>query len=124
MNPERRRMLPHPSRRHRKETMKLDELLKQITPLPWHFAEMDNDKVTPTVRMFGRRKYDPAKHICFGRIDAVADARYASHAANVLSDMVRALKLLVEDQRRPKSELSRSQFEFCEGVLARAQAID
>ena len=67
-----------------KETMKLNQLLKQITPLPWRFAEMDNDKVIPSVRIFGRRKHDRAKEICFGRIDSVPDAQYACHAATVL----------------------------------------
>lgn len=97
------------------------ELLKDITPLPWRFAEMDNDKVVPTVRLFGRRRHDPAKEICFGRIDAARDARYACHAANVCPDLVAALQLLVADQKRPKSELSRGQFEFCESALAKAE---
>ena len=103
--------------------MKLSELLQQITPLPWRFAEMDNDKVIPTIRLFGRRKHDPAKEICLGRIDAVRDARYACHAANVLPDTVNALRMLLEDQKRAKSELSRGQFEFCESALAQAQNI-
>ncbi|MBI3852728.1 MAG: hypothetical protein HY298_20940 [Verrucomicrobia bacterium] len=101
--------------------MKLIELLKVITPLPWRFAEMDNDKIVPTVRLLGRRKHDPAKEICLGRIDAVRDAQYACHAANVVPDLVAALQLLLEDQRRPKSELSRCQFEFCEAALAQAE---
>jgi hypothetical protein len=103
--------------------MKLIELLQEITSLPWRFAEMDNDKVVPTVRLFGRRHHDPAKEICFGRIDAVRDARYACHAANVLPDTVNALGLLLEDQKRAKSELSRGQFEFCEFALAQAENI-
>jgi hypothetical protein len=101
--------------------MKLSELLNEITPLPWRFAEMDNDKLIPTVRLFGRRKHDPAKETCFGRLDAVRDAHYACHAANVLPDLVEALQLLLADQRRPKSELSRGQFDFCESALAQAE---
>ncbi len=103
--------------------MKLNELLAEITPLPWRFAEMDNDKFIPSVRMFGRRRQDRSKEICFGRIDAARDARYACHAANVLPETVNALRLLLEDQKRTKSELSRSQFEFCEFALAKAETI-
>lgn len=103
--------------------MKLSELLQEITPLPWRCAEMDNDKVIPTVRLFGRRKHDPLKEICFGRLDAARDARYACHAANVLPELVEALALLLADQRRAKSELSRGQFEFCESALAKAENI-
>lgn len=103
--------------------MKLSELLKEITPLPWRFAEMDNDKVIPTVRLFGRRGSDRSKEICFGRLDTARDARYACHAANVLPEAVEALKLVMEDQRKAKSELSRGQFDFCESALAKAQTI-
>ncbi len=103
--------------------MKLNEALAQITPLPWRFVEADNDKVIPTVRMLGRRKHDPSKEICFGRIDSPRDARYACHAGNLLPEAVNALRLLVEGQKRAKSGLSRSQLEFCESVLARAETI-
>ncbi len=101
--------------------MPLKELLQDITPLPWRFAEMDNDKVIPTIRLFGRRKHDPAEEVCLGRLDSVRDARYACHAANVLPDTVAALDLLLADQRRPRAELSRGQFEFCERALAEAR---
>jgi hypothetical protein len=74
------------------KTMKLKQLLKQITPLPWQFAQMDNDKVVPTVRLFGRRKHDTSKGICFGRIESVRDARYACHAATVLPELLAAAK--------------------------------
>ena len=104
--------------------MRLSELLQQITPLPWRLAEMDNDKVIPTVRLFGRRKHDPSKEVCFGRLDSGSDARYACHAANVLPELVDAFRLLWKDQQRPKSELSRGQFEFCESALARAESIE
>ena len=103
--------------------MKLSELLIEISPLPWRFAEMDNDKVIPTVRLFGRRKQDPAKEVYFGRIDAARDARYACHAANVLPELVEAVKRLLADQRREKSEMSLGQFEFCESALAKAETI-
>ena len=103
--------------------MTLNEVLAQITPLPWRFIEADNDKVIPTVRIFGRRKHDPSKEVCFGRIDTARDARYACHAANVLPEVVNALRLLLEDQKRAKSELSRSQFEFCESALAKAETV-
>ena len=109
----------HPEKR----VMKLSESLEQITPLPWYFREMDNDKVIPTVRIFGRRKRDPSKGICFGRIDTARDARYACHAANALPEAASALRLLLEDQKRAKSELSRAQFEFCESALAKAETI-
>jgi hypothetical protein len=104
--------------------MKLSELLQQITPLPWRFAEMDNDKVIPTIRLFGRRKHDSSKEVCFGRLDSARDGRYACHAANVLPELVQGFKLLLQDQRRPKSELSRGQFEFCESALAKAETIE
>jgi len=104
--------------------MKLNELLEQITALPWRCAEMDNDKVVPTVRLFGRRKHDPSKEVCFGRLDAPGDARYVCHAANVLPELAQAVQLLLADQRRPKAELSRGQFEFCESALAKAQTIE
>ena len=76
--------------------MKLIELLKEITPLPWRFAEMDNDKVIPTVRIFGRRKHDPSKEVCFGRLDSARDARYACHAANVLPGLTQAISHAIE----------------------------
>jgi len=104
--------------------MQLNELLEQITPLPWHPAEMDHDKVIPTIRLFGRRQHDPAKTVCFGRLDSARDARYACHAANALPDLVTALNLLLADQRRAKSELSRGQFQFCVAALAKAQTIN
>jgi hypothetical protein len=103
--------------------MKLNELLAEITPLPWRFAEMDNNKIIPSVRMFGRRRTDPSKEICFGRLDAVRDAHYACHAANALPDSVWALRLLLEDKKRAKPEMSRSQFEFCEAALAKAETL-
>ena len=103
--------------------MKLNELLEQITPLPWRFAELDNDKVIPTIRLFGRRKHDSSKEVCFGRLDSARDGRYACHAANVLPELVEAFKLLWQDQQRPKSELSREQFAFCESALAKAETI-
>jgi hypothetical protein len=103
--------------------MKLSELLERITPLPWRFAEMDNDKVLPTVRLFGRRRHDLTKEVCFGHLDGASDAHYACHAALMLPDLVEALELLLADQRRPKSELSRGQFEFCELALAKAITI-
>jgi hypothetical protein len=84
---------------------------------------MDNDKVIPTVRLFGRRKHDLSKEVCFGRLDSARDALYACLAANVLPDVAEALRLLLEDQRRAKSELSRGQFDFCESTLAKAQTI-
>jgi hypothetical protein len=104
--------------------MKLSELLQQVTPLPWHPAEMDNDKAMPTVRLFGRRKHDPSKEVCFGRLDSARDALYACHAANALPDVTEALRLLLEDQRRSQSELSQGQFDFCESALAKAQTIE
>jgi len=103
--------------------MKLSEFLLQITPLPWRFVEADNDKVIPTVRILGRRRNDLSKEVCFGRTDSVRDARYACHAANLLPDAVNAIRLLLEDQKRAKSELSRSRFEFCESALAKAETI-
>ena len=103
--------------------MKLSELLQQITPLPWRFAEMDNDNVIPTVQLFGRRRQDPAKEVCFGRLDSARDGRYACHAANMLPELVEGFRLLLKDQQRPKSELSRGQFAFCESALAKAETI-
>ena len=84
--------------------MKLNQLLEQITLLPWRLAEMDNDKVLPTVRLFGRRKHDPTKEICFGRLDSVRDARYACHAANVLPELVAAAKHLQENWEKNLTE--------------------
>jgi len=103
--------------------MKLNEVLIQITPLPWRAVEADNDKVIPTVRIFGRRKHNPSKEVCLGRIDLPRDARYACHASNMLPEVVNALRLLLEDQKRATSELSRAQFEFCESVLAKAETV-
>ena len=103
--------------------MNLAVALEEITALPWRFTEADNDKVIPTVRMFGRRRHDVSKEVCFGRLDFAHDARYACHAANVLPDLATALRLLLEDQKRAKVELSREEFEFCESILARAETI-
>lgn len=103
--------------------MKLSEFLAQMTSLPWRYVEADNDKVIPSVRILGRRKHDPSKEICLGRFDSPRDARYACHAGNRLPNTVSALRLLLADQKRAKSELSRSQFEFCESALAKAETI-
>lgn len=103
--------------------MQLKELLQEITPLPWRFAPMDNDKVISTIRLFGRRKHHPSKEVWFGRLDSVGHARHACHAATVLPDAVGALDLLLADQKRPKSELACGQFEFCESALAQAKTI-
>jgi hypothetical protein len=84
--------------------MKLTELLRHITPLPWRFAEMDNDKVIPTVRILGRRRHDPAKEACFGRLDFVPDSRYATHAANVLPELVAAAKNVQENWSKNLTE--------------------
>lgn len=105
-------------------TIRLNELLSQITPLPWRCAEMDNDKMVPTTRVLGLRRQDPSKEICLGRIDFARDARYACHAANSLPETLQALKLLLADQRRAKSELSRAQFAFCESAVAKAETIN
>ena len=58
---------------------------------------MDNDKVIPTVRIFGRRKHDRSKEVCFGRLDSVPDARYACHAATVIPELLAAAKNLQEN---------------------------
>ena len=104
--------------------MKLLEVLAAITPLRWRFVDADNDKVTPTVRMFGRRETDPTKKVCFGRLDSCRDARYACHAANVLPDAVKALRLLLDDRPRAESVLSTHEFEFCEPALMRAEIME
>lgn len=104
--------------------MKLNELLERITPLPWRYPELDNDKLIPTVRLFGRRRSNCAAEVCLGRLDLATHARYACHAANVLPDLVEALAILLADQRRPKSELSRDQFAFCQTALNRAETIN
>ena len=101
--------------------MTLKDMLLEITPLPWRAWEADNDKVIPTLRLMGRRRSDQSKEVCFGRIDTVPDARYACHASTALPDTVHALRLLLTDRKRPKSELSRAQFEFCEQALANAE---
>lgn len=76
--------------------MKLTELLKQITPLPWQPAELNNDKVIPTVRLFGRRRHDQSKAVCFGRLDLAKDAVYACHSANLLPALVCGIEHDVE----------------------------
>jgi hypothetical protein len=99
--------------------MKLKQLLKQITPLPWRFAEMDNDKLIPTVRIFGRRKHDPSKEICFGRIDSVPDARYACHAATVLPELLAAERNLQENWERNLTE----PMDCLNEAIARAESV-
>ena len=103
------------------EGITLKDMLLEITPLPWRTLEADNDKVIPTVRLMGRRRRDQSKEVCFGRIDSVRDARYACHAATALPDTVHALRLLLADTKRPKSELSHAQIEFCEQSLAKTE---
>jgi hypothetical protein len=117
-------LLFHQPQNTKDNQMKLNELLEQITPLPWRYAELDNDKLIPTVRLFGRRRSKSATEVCLGRLDLATDACYACHAANVLPDLVEALAILLTDQQRPKSELSRGQFEFCKTALNRAQIIN
>jgi hypothetical protein len=117
-------LLFHQPQNTKDNQMKLNELLQEITPLPWRYAELDNDKLIPTVRLFGRRRSNSAGEVCLGRLDLATDARYACHAANTLPDLVEALCILLADQKRPKSELSRGQFEFCEAALAQAQTIN
>ena len=81
---------------------------------------MDNDKVMPTVRIFGRRRNGPAKEICIGRIDSTRDARYATHAANVLPELVAAIKNLQDNWEKnltePMARLNQA--------LARAETIE
>lgn len=103
--------------------MKLAQALAQITSLPWYFVQADNDKVMPTVRILGRRKNDPSKAICFGRIDTQRDARYACHAANALPEAVNALRLLLEGHNRTRSGLSQAQLAFCDSALAKAEVL-
>ena len=52
------------------------------------------------------------------------DHTYLVHAASMLPEAVEALKLLLEDQGKAKSELSRNQFDFFESALAKAQTIE
>ena len=114
--------------------MKLIELLKEITPLPWRFAEMDNDKVIPTVRIFGRRRRDPPKEVCFGRLDSAQDARYACHAANVLPGLARGISHAIEAFRnvtpvggkydREHSDAHRAAVLELEELLAKTQTIE
>lgn len=65
---------------------------------------MDNDKVIPTVRLFGRRKHDPSKEVCFGHLDTVGDAHYVCHAANVLPELVAAAKNLQQNWEKNLTE--------------------
>jgi hypothetical protein len=65
---------------------------------------MDTDKVIPTVRIIGRRRHDPAKEVCFGRLDSVSDGRYATHAANVLPELVAAAKNIQENWSKNLTE--------------------
>ncbi len=99
--------------------MKLKALLKQITPLPWRPAQMDNDKVIPSIRIFGRQRNDPAKEICIGRLDFPRDANYATHAANVLPELVAAAKHL---QQNWEKNLTPSMARLKE-ALARAETV-
>ena len=57
---------------------------------------MDNDKVIPTIRLFGRRRHDRSKEVCFGRLDSAKDSGYACHAANLLPDLVSGIDHAVE----------------------------
>jgi len=61
---------------------------------------MDNDKVVPTVRIFGRRKHDPSKEVCFGCLDSPRGARYACHATNVLPGLTQAISRTTEAFRK------------------------
>src|SRR5260370_39478496 len=74
----------------REDGMKIQELLKEVTPLPWRSAQMDNHKLFPSVRIFGRRKRDPSQEVRLGSIDSPRDAEYACHAANALPQVLDA----------------------------------
>lgn len=68
----------------------LKTVLEGITPLPWRILEADNDKVTPSVRIVGITRH--GREMCIGRLDFKRDAAYLTHAANVLRELVEALK--------------------------------
>jgi len=104
--------------------MTLKDLLTDITQLPWRPVVEGPSavKVLASVRVPGRRG-EKAKEFFVGSMNAAPDARYGCHAANVLPDAIQALRLLLAEQKRSKAELSRSQFEFCEGALARAERV-
>src|SRR5437879_330318 len=98
--------------------MRLGELLTQITPQPWVVVSAaDGDK------WIGTNRGDDRITTLDGNTLPI-DHTYLVHAANVLPEAVEALKLLLEDQGKAKSELSRGQFDFCESALTKAQTIE
>ena len=51
--------------------MELNELLgNKSRHCPGILSAMDNDKLIPTIRLFGRRQHNPAKTVCLGRLDS------------------------------------------------------
>ena len=102
--------------------MKLAHLLLEITGLPWT-CSVRADPRHGHIR--GQKRLVANLESCAAMPDEQAKANlvYMTHAANALPQVVDALKLLLADQRRAKSELSRRQFDFCESALARAETI-
>jgi hypothetical protein len=103
--------------------MKLSQLLHRITGLPWA-ATVHADLQTGHITGQQRRVANVQPCAAVSVPEARANLVYLTHAANVLPDAVAALEMLLADQRRPKSELSRGQFEFCESTLARAKTLE
>ena len=102
--------------------MKLAHLLLEITRLPW----TGNVHADPRQgHILGQQRLVANLESCAAMPagQAKANLAYITHAANVLPELVDALKLLLADQQRPKSELSRAQFAFCESALNQAQTI-
>lgn len=67
------------------------------TPTPWTFKEMDNDKVIPSIRIFGQRSTvingtKLSDILCIGRLDSRRDAEFACKAVNCHDELLAACK--------------------------------
>ena len=79
------------------KTIPLDELLQQITPLPWKALTPAVPSAEPGAFEINFAAAGFVNHIVVygdGKSNHVADARYLAHAANVLPELVTALATL------------------------------
>lgn len=82
--------------------MKLEQLLNEITPLPWHLTTMP-DTGEPASAVLG------GNGIRIAKVDtvpgqALANRAYLTHAANVLPELLAAAKNLRDNWQRNLTE--------------------
>jgi len=100
--------------------MKLNELLTTITPLDWHCEGSPTDC---TFDIVGQNK-DWVATVHNGIEADESNACYVTHAANVLPELVDALRAMLSLRGNANAVTTRLTFEQAEQALAKAEEVE